>query len=75
MYFLINPHTPDCKVEHYNDVEDTMDRAYTWLTTYQASRVLMVLLKIQTEHLLTKIPGKSVTTMLTIGSLSNLSRI
>jgi len=29
MYFFINPHTPNYKVEHYNDVDDTMDKAYT----------------------------------------------
>jgi len=52
-----------------------MDRAYAWLTTCQASRVLMVLPNIQTGPFLAKIPGKRVTTMLSTGSLSHLSRI
>lgn len=52
-----------------------MDTTYTWFTTFQASRVLILLLNIQTNPLLAKIPGKRVTTMLSIGSLSDFSRI
>lgn len=72
---LIIPHAPDREIEQYNDLEDTMDRAYTWLTASQASGVPIVLLNIQTEPLLTKISDERAATALNAGSLSDLSSI
>jgi len=72
---LVIPHAPDRDIEQYNDLEDTMDRTYTWLTASQASGVPIVLLNIQTEPLLTKISDERAATALNAGSLSDLSSI
>lgn len=72
---LVIPHAPDRDIEQYNDLEDTMDRASTWLTACQASGVPIVLLNIQTEPLLTKISDERAATALNAGSLSDLSSI
>lgn len=72
---LIIPHAPDRGVEQYNDLEDTMERAYTWLNACQASGVPILLLNIQTEPLLTKISDERAATALNAGSLSDLSSI
>lgn len=72
---LIIPYAPDRGVEQYNDLEDTMDRAYTWLTACQASGVPINLLNIQTEPLLTKISDERAATAVNAGSLSDLSSI
>lgn len=74
-FLLIIPHTIYYKVEHYNDVEDMMDRAYTWSIASQASGLPMVLLNIQIEASLTWVHSKIKTIVLNKRSISTLSNI
>eukprot|EP00249_Psilotum_nudum_P021053 c27952_g1_i4 orf=272-1198(+) len=53
--FLVVPYAPDRTVASYNDVEDTVARAMTWLSASQASGVPIDFLNIQTEPILTKV--------------------
>ncbi|GLJ22458.1 hypothetical protein SUGI_0422800 [Cryptomeria japonica] len=72
---LIVPHNSDRGLQQYNDLEDTLARAYTWLTASQASGVPIVFMNIQTEPLLTKISGEKASNTVNAGSLSDLSSI
>ncbi|KAH9302579.1 hypothetical protein KI387_014162 [Taxus chinensis] len=72
---LIVPHNSDRGLQQYNDLEDTLARAYAWLTASQASGVPIVFMNIQTEPLLTKISGEKASSTVNAGSLSDLSSI
>eukprot|EP01018_Ginkgo_biloba_P032880 Gb_37248 [translate_table: standard] len=72
---LIVPHTSDRGPDQYNDLEDTLARAYAWLSAAQASGVPIVFMNIQTEPLLTKISGERASSTVNAGSLSDLSNI
>ncbi|KAK9029460.1 hypothetical protein V6N11_026576 [Hibiscus sabdariffa] len=52
---LLLPKASDRMASRYNDLEDTLARANTWLTASQASGVPIVFMNIQTESLLTKV--------------------
>lgn len=54
---LLLPKASDVAASRYNDVEDTLARANTWLNASQASGVPIVFMNIQTESLLTKVPS------------------
>ncbi|CAA0805764.1 Unknown protein [Striga hermonthica] len=59
----------------YNDLEDTLARAHTWINASQASGVPTVLINIQTESLLTKVSGETASSTVNSGSLSDLSNL
>lgn len=52
---LFLPKASDRVASRYNDLEDTLARANTWLYASQASGVPIVFMNIQTESLLTKV--------------------
>ena len=52
---LLLPKVSDRIAARYNDVEDTLARANTWLNAGQASGVPIVFMNVQTESLLTKV--------------------
>lgn len=52
---LLLPKVSDRIAFRYNDVEDTLARANTWLNAAQASGVPIVFMNVQTESLLTKV--------------------
>lgn len=52
---LLLPKVSDRIASRYNDVEDTLARANTWLNATQASGVPIVFMNVQTESLLTKV--------------------
>lgn len=56
---LLLPKVSDRIAARYNDVEDTLARANTWLNAAQASGVPIVFMNVQTESLLTKVNGHS----------------
>ncbi|XP_050221887.1 uncharacterized protein LOC126672040 [Mercurialis annua] len=72
---LILPKASDRVASRYNDLEDTMARANTWLYASQASGVPVVFMNIQTESLLTKISGETASATVNSGSLSDLSNL
>ncbi|KAK8601924.1 hypothetical protein V6N12_051746 [Hibiscus sabdariffa] len=67
---LLLPKASDRMASRYNDLEDTLARANTWLTASQASGVPIIFMNIQTESLLTKVDllGKLVHVHLIIGT-------
>jgi len=56
---LFLPKASDRVASRYNDLEDTLARANAWLNAGQASGVPIVFMNIQTESLLTKVNGHS----------------
>lgn len=52
---LFLPKASDRVASRYNDLEDTLARANTWLNASQHSGVPIVFMNIQTESLLTKV--------------------
>ncbi len=52
---LFLPKVSDRVASRYNDLDDTLARANTWLYASQASGVPTVFMNIQTESLLTKV--------------------
>ncbi|XP_020215232.1 uncharacterized protein LOC109799124 [Cajanus cajan] len=72
---LLLPKVSDRIASRYNDVEDTLARANTWLNAAQASGVPIVFMNIQTESLLTKISGETASSTVNAGSLSDLSNL
>uniref|UniRef100_A0A2N9GXQ9 Uncharacterized protein n=1 Tax=Fagus sylvatica TaxID=28930 RepID=A0A2N9GXQ9_FAGSY len=72
---LLLPKASDQGASHYNDLEDTLARANAWLNASQASGVPIVFMNIQTESLLTKISGKTASSTVNAGSLSDLSNL
>ncbi|XP_021894234.1 uncharacterized protein LOC110811912 [Carica papaya] len=76
---LILPKASDQVVScpRYNDLEDTLARANTWLSASQATGVPLVFINIQTESLLTKISGDMASSTVNAGSsdLSNLNNV
>eukprot|EP00249_Psilotum_nudum_P021051 c27952_g1_i2 orf=475-1554(+) len=56
--FLVVPFSPDRAVPSYNDLDDTVVRAMSWLSASQTSGVPINFLNIQTEPILTKVPGQ-----------------
>ena len=52
---LLLPKASDRVASRYNDLEDTLARANTWLNASQASGIPIVFMNIQTESLLTKV--------------------
>ncbi|KAL2328827.1 hypothetical protein Fmac_022254 [Flemingia macrophylla] len=72
---LLLPKASDKMASRYNDVEDTLARANTWLNAAQASGVPIVFMNIQTESLLTKISGETASSTVNSGSLSDLSNL
>jgi hypothetical protein len=52
---LLLPKASDQVASRYNDLEDTLARANSWLNACQASGVPIVFMNIQTESLLTKV--------------------
>ncbi|GER25077.1 phosphoribosylaminoimidazole-succinocarboxamidesynthase [Striga asiatica] len=59
----------------YNDMEDTLARAHTWINASQASGVPALLINIQTESLLTKVSGETASSTVNSGSVSDLSNL
>eukprot|EP00249_Psilotum_nudum_P021054 c27952_g1_i5 orf=272-1237(+) len=53
--FLVVPFSPDRAVPSYNDLDDTVVRAMSWLSASQTSGVPINFLNIQTEPILTKV--------------------
>ncbi|OAY48572.1 uncharacterized protein LOC110618111 [Manihot esculenta] len=72
---LFLPKASDRVASRYNDLEDTLARANTWLYASQASGVPIVFMNIQTESLLTKISGETASSTVNAGSLSDLSNL
>ncbi|EEF48858.1 conserved hypothetical protein [Ricinus communis] len=72
---LLLPKVSDRVASRYNDLEDTLARANTWLYASQASGVPIVFMNIQTESLLTKISGEIASATVNAGSLSDLSNL
>ncbi|ESW03981.1 hypothetical protein PHAVU_011G057300 [Phaseolus vulgaris] len=72
---LLLPKVSDRIAFRYNDVEDTLARANTWLNAAQASGVPVVFMNVQTESLLTKISGETASSTVNAGSLSDLSNL
>ncbi|KAK7404499.1 hypothetical protein VNO78_05441 [Psophocarpus tetragonolobus] len=72
---LLLPKVSDRIASRYNDVEDTLARANTWLNAAQASGVPIVFMNVQTESLLTKISGETASSTVNAGSLSDLSNL
>ncbi|KAI4334595.1 hypothetical protein L6164_019266 [Bauhinia variegata] len=72
---LLLPTASDRECSRYNDVEDTLGRANSWLHAAQASGVPVVFMNIQTESLLTKISGETASSTVNAGSLSDLSNL
>ncbi|KAE8721610.1 histone H3.2 [Hibiscus syriacus] len=72
---LLLPKASDRMASRYNDLEDTLARANSWLTASQASGVPIVFMNIQTESLLTKISGETASATVNAGSLSDLSNL
>ncbi|KAG4967172.1 hypothetical protein AAZX31_12G053200 [Glycine max] len=72
---LLLPKVSDRIAARYNDVEDTLARANTWLNAAQASGVPIVFMNVQTESLLTKISGETASSTVNAGSLSDLSNL
>ncbi|KAK4608306.1 hypothetical protein RGQ29_001926 [Quercus rubra] len=72
---LLLPKASDQGASHYNDLEDTLARANAWLNASQASGVPIVFMNVQTESLLTKISGKTASSTVNAGSLSDLSNL
>ncbi|KAF8396100.1 hypothetical protein HHK36_017712 [Tetracentron sinense] len=72
---LLLPKASDQIASHYNDLEDTLARANTWLNASQASGVPILFMNIQTESLLTKISGETASSTVNAGSLSDLSNL
>ncbi|KAJ9164395.1 hypothetical protein P3X46_023973 [Hevea brasiliensis] len=72
---LFLPKVSDRVASRYNDLDDTLARANTWLYASQASGVPTVFMNIQTESLLTKISGETASSTVNTGSLSDLSNI
>lgn len=52
---LLLPKVSDQATTRYNDLDDTLARANSWLNASQASGVPIVFMNIQTEALLTKV--------------------
>ncbi|WCJ36943.1 hypothetical protein M5689_018111 [Euphorbia peplus] len=72
---LLLPKVSDRVASRYNDLEDTLARANTWLYASQAAGVPLVFMNIQTESLLTKISGETASSTVNAGSLSDLSNL
>lgn len=72
---LFLPKSSDTNPSRYNDLEDTLARANTWLSASQASGVPVVFMNIQTESLLTKISGDTASSTVNAGSLSDLANL
>ncbi|XP_017216281.1 uncharacterized protein LOC108193935 isoform X2 [Daucus carota subsp. sativus] len=72
---LFLPKSSDANPSRYNDLDDTLARANTWLSASQASGVPVVFMNIQTESLLTKISGDTASSTVNAGSLSDLSNL
>ncbi|KAL8122198.1 uncharacterized protein LOC141659432 [Apium graveolens] len=72
---LFLPRSSDANPSRYNDLEDTLARANTWLSASQASGVPVVFMNIQTESLLTKISGDTASSTVNAGSLSDLANL
>ncbi|KAL2989229.1 hypothetical protein AAZX31_11G128100 [Glycine max] len=72
---LLLPKVSDRIASRYNDVEDTLARANTWLNATQASGVPIVFMNVQTESLLTKISGETASSTVNAGSLSDVSNL
>ncbi|KAF2311995.1 hypothetical protein GH714_027701 [Hevea brasiliensis] len=72
---LLLPKVSDRVASRYNDLDDTLARANTWLYASQASGVPIVFMNIQTESLLTKISGETASSTVNAGSLSDLSNL
>ncbi|XP_030942138.1 uncharacterized protein LOC115967222 [Quercus lobata] len=72
---LLLPKASDECASHYNDLEDTLARANAWINSSQASGVPIVFMNVQTESLLTKISGKTASSTVNAGSLSDLSNL
>ncbi|KAE8682959.1 hypothetical protein F3Y22_tig00111231pilonHSYRG00058 [Hibiscus syriacus] len=72
---LLLPKASDRMASRYNNLEDTLARANSWLTASQASGVPIVFMNIQTESLLTKISGETASATVSAGSLSDLSNL
>ncbi|XP_051118768.1 uncharacterized protein LOC127242994 [Andrographis paniculata] len=72
MLFL--PKASGSSSAHYNDLDDTLARAHSWLNASQASGAPIVLINLQTESLLAKISGDGASSRVNdqSGSLSML---
>ncbi|KAL7126861.1 hypothetical protein ABFS83_14G214700 [Erythranthe nasuta] len=72
---LFLPKASDNSASRYNDLEDTLARAHTWINASQESGAPIVFMNIQTESLLTKISGDTASSRVNAGSLSDLSNL
>ncbi|XP_051120370.1 uncharacterized protein LOC127244091 isoform X2 [Andrographis paniculata] len=72
---LFLPKASDKVASRYNDLEDTLARAHSWINASQESGVPVVFMNIQTESLLTKISGDTASSTVNAGSLSDLSNL
>ncbi|KAL2487889.1 hypothetical protein Fot_41238 [Forsythia ovata] len=72
---LLLPKASDKVAFRYNDLEDTLARAQSWINASQESGVPVVFMNIQTESLLTKISGDTASSTVNAGSLSDLSNL
>ncbi|KAL3620420.1 hypothetical protein CASFOL_035332 [Castilleja foliolosa] len=72
---LFLPKASDKAGTRYNDIEDTLARAHTWINAAQESGAPIVFMSIQTESLLTKISGDTASSTVSSGSLSDLSNL
>lgn len=72
---LFLPKASDNVAFRYNDLEDTLARAHSWINASQESGVPVVFMNIQTESLLTKISGDTASSTVNAGSLSDLSNV
>ncbi|XP_030456983.1 uncharacterized protein LOC115677879 [Syzygium oleosum] len=72
---LFLPKASDRVASRYNDLEDTLARANTWLNASQHSGVPIVFMNIQTESLLTKISGETASSTVNASSLADLSNL
>ncbi|KAL3647610.1 hypothetical protein CASFOL_008578 [Castilleja foliolosa] len=72
---LFLPKSSDKVGTRYNDLEDTLARAHTWINSSQASGAPVVFMNIQTESLLTKISGDTASSTVSAGSLSDFSNL
>ncbi|KAL6499601.1 hypothetical protein OROGR_027511 [Orobanche gracilis] len=72
---LFLPKDSDRAGTRYNNLEDTLARAHTWINASQESGAPIVFMSIQTESLLTKISGDTASSTVNAGSLADLSSL